>query len=288
MKKWKNYLGKPTLKALLFFACFVFVERLCHRATDGFSMMRIYPPFQIDSSFDPTAPTQQISNQLKQSYHYLGSGSQSFAFLSEDGNYVLKFFKLKTGYWKRPSLSRPKRRRESFISAFKSCKIHANLFKKESGILYCHLKASDLNLPTVELIDCNRRRLPLDLSTVPFVLQRYAEPVDHRLLRYKKINDLESAKQTISQLFNLLLKRYHLGLSDRDPNLITNFGFIDDKVISIDVGGLVDNREDLKTYFYTHEIFKAQSKCNRWLKLHHPDLIQHVDKIVEDIISEQR
>ena len=288
MKKWKNSLGKTALKALLFLACFILVERLCHQATDGFSMLRIYPPFQIDSSFDPTAPTQAVSNQLKQSYHYLGSGSQSFAFISEDGRYVLKFFKLKDGYWKRPSLSRQKRRRESFISAFKSCKIHAELFKEESGVLYCHLKASRLDLPKVELIDCNRRRLPLNLSTVPFVFQRYAEPVDQRLLRFKEMNDLDSAKQTISQLFNLLLKRYHLGLSDRDPNLITNFGFIDDKAISIDVGGLVKNREDLKTYFYTHEIFKAQNKCNRWLKLHHPDLIHYVDKIVEDIISKER
>ena len=285
MKKWKGYRRKLTLKVLLFFACFTFVERLCHIATDGFSIIRIYPPFQIDATFEPAAPTAEVCKQLNQPYRYLGSGSQSFAFLSEDGRYVLKFFKLRTGYWRLPSLSRPKRRRESFMSAFKSCNIHEKTFSEESGILYCHLKASNHHLPTATLIDRNHRLLSLDLSTVPFVLQRYAEPVDQRLIRHKNAKDLESAKQTLDQLFSLLVKRYQLGLSDRDPNLITNFGFIDDHVVSIDVGGLVDNREDLTSYFYNHEIFKAQRKCNRWLQKHNPELIPYVEKIVEDIIS---
>jgi len=251
-------------------------------------MLRIYPPFQVDAFFDPSPPTHEIYKQLDQPYRYLGSGSQSFAFLSEDGQYVLKFFKLKTGYWRLPSLSRSQRRQESFITAFNSCLIHASTFKNESGVLYCHLKASKHNLPTVTLIDRNRRLLSLDLSTLPFVLQKYAEPVDQRLLRYKMANDRKSAEQTIDQLFGLLLKRYHLGLSDRDPNLITNFGFIDDQVVSIDVGGLVKNRQNLKTYFYDHEILKAKNKCNRWLFKHHPELVDHVEKIVEDIISSER
>ncbi|MCP5492026.1 MAG: hypothetical protein H7A40_03155 [Chlamydiales bacterium] len=289
MKKWKGYPGRRlAFNALIFFACFTLVERLCHLATDGFSVMRIYPPFQIDSFFDPPAPSQEVCKHLNQSYRYLGSGSQSFAFLSEDGQYVLKFFKLKTGYWRVPSLSRPKRRRESFTAAFQSCLIHADTFKDESGVVYCHLKASNHNLPTVTLIDRNRRLLSLDLSTLPFVLQKYAEPVDQRLLRFKKANDRKSAEQTIDQLFNVLLKRYHLGLSDRDPNLITNFGFIDNQAVSIDVGGLVNNRQDLKTYFCEHEILKAKHKCNRWLYKHNPDLVDHVEKIVEDIISSER
>ena len=37
----------------------------------------------------------ELDGALAQQYHYLACGNQAFAFLSEDGRYVLKFFKQK-------------------------------------------------------------------------------------------------------------------------------------------------------------------------------------------------
>ena len=53
MKNWKEWLAKLPVRAIIFVAGFVIVERLCHKATDGFSMRRIYCPFQVEERFYP-------------------------------------------------------------------------------------------------------------------------------------------------------------------------------------------------------------------------------------------
>lgn len=282
MRKWLRSRPKWITRSLIVFCAFFAVERICHQLTDGFSVNRVHLNFAPQKEFYPEPPSAEIVDALKQPYAYLGSGSQSFAFKSDDGRYVLKFFKLGTSIWKRFNLPRFERRKHSFVRAFESCLIYQNRLKQESGLLYCHLNPSDYDLPTTTLVDRNRCLLPLQLSQVPFVLQKHIEPTSARLTRLKGLAD---AKVTIDQLFDFLITRYEMGLSDKDPNLAENFGFIDDQVVSLDVGGLIPDRENLKEYFFTHELLKAKWKLNRWLKVNDPDLIPYVDEKVADIIS---
>ena len=153
--------------------------------------------------------------------------------------------------------------------------------------MYCHLKPSTHPLPTVDLIDRCGRHLPIAISDVPFVIQRYVEPTSVRLRHLQALKDARRQKRTIDQLFDLLIKRYHLGLSDKDPNLIKNFGFIGGRAMTIDVSGLVTHREDLTEYFYEEELIRARDKTVRWLKKNNPELIPYVEEKVADIISQR-
>ena len=73
--------------------------RAYYRLTDDFRLSNIsYPlPFQENLQIPPLAELEraQIINILSQNYSYLGKGAQSYAFRSQDGQYVLKFFKFK-------------------------------------------------------------------------------------------------------------------------------------------------------------------------------------------------
>ena len=246
--------------------------------TDGFSMRRIYLNFETKERWRPNEPDFETKQILSQPFRYLSSGSQSFAFVSEDDKYVLKFFKIRPGYWKR---SKPKRA-ESFGQAFDSCLIYQSKLQQESGLIYCHLSPSNLKFGQVTLIDAGKAMHKLEINQVPFVIQKRIETTKTRLL------NCEEREKAIDSLFDLLVKRYQMGLSDKDPNLAENFGFIGDKAVSLDVGGLVSDKENLTDYFLSHELPDAGAKLNRFLKKHHPELSAYVDKKVADIISSSR
>ncbi len=275
-------------KSLIVFACvlgFICVERLCHLATDGFSIQRIQAPSNPDPLYAPSPVNHTTYQYLGQPFYYLASGSQSFTFISEDGQCVLKFFKIKPGFL---SLHKYRKRIKSFYRACQSCLINKKQFKVESAIIFCHLTPSKLELPTVRLHGPAGSVCYQNLSDVPFVLQKHVETIDKRLLRLKSLGDRRGKERTIDCLLDLMVKRYRLGFSDKDPNWILNFGFSDDRVVAVDVGGLIDNRANLKEYFLNHELDKAAAKTIRWLKHNDPELIPYVEKKVTDIKNEIR
>ncbi|MCP5509859.1 MAG: hypothetical protein H7A39_05570 [Chlamydiales bacterium] len=268
---------RHVIKIALFLVGFIAVERLCHLATDGFSLSRIQLRYQIDDCYKPDAPPDGLFLKIDQPFRYLASGSQSFAFISKDGNYVLKFFKLQGSLY---ALHKGSKRRRSFAHAFQSCLINERLFNDESNIIYCHLTPSNFKLPNVELLGPGKIVYHQDLSTVPFVIQKFAETTKHRLTRLKKLGDLKAREQMIDSLIALMLKRYLLGYSDKDPNWIENFGFLGDRAVSVDVGGLIGHRHNLKTYFLDRELVKTQNKAIAWLNVHDPELVPYVEKKV--------
>ena len=276
MKKWK----KPFIKCLIFTLGFIAVERLCHLATDGFSLARIQPVHIPEAHFNPKQPNALTCAILSQPFTYYASGSQSFAFLSSDGQYILKFFKLRPSLY---SFYKQKKRYHSFKRCFESCLYHQKFFQKESGVVYCHLAPSNFAMPIATLIDPSGCRLHQPLNSVPFVLQKRAEMTSQRFLRFKQTEDIASAKRSIDHLLNLMVKRYRLGFSDKDPNWINNFGFIDDYPISLDIGGLIADRPNLKHYFLHRELTKAEEKATTWLKVHHPELIPYLNEKFTDV-----
>ena len=81
------------IKFFLFLLLFFGVERLCHRATDGFALVNIYSPKGSDHGLQTDFPLSISNVNLDQPFYYLNSGSQSYVFLSNDGQTILKFFK---------------------------------------------------------------------------------------------------------------------------------------------------------------------------------------------------
>ena len=264
---------------------FICLERLCHLSTDGFSIRRIQAPAKPKVQFAQSSLKPHVCDYLGQPFYYLASGSQSFTFISKDGLYVLKFFKVRPGLF---ALHKTRKREKSFYRACESCLISKKHFKTESALLFCHLAPSKLELPTVTLHGPAGSVTHQKLNEVPFLLQRHVETIDKRLLRLKMLGDKRQKERTIDSLLQLMVKRYRLGYSDKDPNWILNFGFCDDRVVAVDVGGLISDRPRLKDYFLDHELDKAAEKTICWLKQNDPELIPYVVKKVADIKLEMR
>ena len=83
---------------ILIFAISLYgLGRLYYAVTDGFTIENITSSLPFDESLE-TRPLNEeektlVDLILDQKFTYLGKGCQSYVFLSEDQQYVLKFFK---------------------------------------------------------------------------------------------------------------------------------------------------------------------------------------------------
>ena len=292
---------KKLLYLFLILGAIVGIERLSHTLTDGFAPTNITSNLPYHSNWDVTTAQddlEEAEQALSQSYRYLESGSQSFVFISEDGEYILKFFKhkrwrlnplfeklplptsldVKRERWKR-------KKQETIYSTFKSCKTSYVHFKKETGLLYLHLNPTTHLNRTLIVKDRMGLKHQIALDPIQFLLQRKAIPTDEYLLSLKKSGDLEGSKKAITNLLDFTLLRAQKGYSDKDPHLIRNFGFIKGEVVEIDVGGFHrDPKKDLH-YFYNHEIYRIQNKILPWLEKNYPELSSFTEKHIAEMIS---
>ena len=79
--------------------CLFGIARLYYRLTDDFRLANITYELPFKPSWKVPSLTKEEYSRLaqitNQKFTYIGKGAQCYAFASEDGEYVLKFFKFK-------------------------------------------------------------------------------------------------------------------------------------------------------------------------------------------------
>jgi hypothetical protein len=221
----------------------VLIKQFCHKRTDGFALYKILSslPFdpEWDSCFSDLEESGALSKILDQPFYYLAKGAQSYVFVSEDGQTVIKFFRiyhLRPPMWLNalcmpPTLQPYKIRkmiekRSELRKDFSSYKIASETMKEETGLIYLHLnKTSHLNR-RLTIYDKIGIAHELDMDKMEFLVQKRATLVYPAIDCLMKNQSLKAAKEAISALVSLLLTRYEKGIFDKDPDLNTNFGFL--------------------------------------------------------------
>ncbi len=279
----------PLTLKILFFAmgCFL-LEHLTYRATAGFQVTRISTPSTItdfEKNFSNDPLNQEIRAIMQQPFYFLGSGSQSFAFVSEDGQYVLKVFKqhhflipafLKnlplpafTRTFSRDFLQSQETKREQFM---RSCAIAASSWKEETGTLYVHLASSNEGDIPLTLVDKLHIQHVIKADTLQFALQKKATLVSSTLRTFLKNGDKESAEACIRSLITLIKTRCEKGIGDRDPVVRRNFGFIGTQAVEIDIGSYYENGFLKQEPLHGRAVFFEIKNLRGWLANHFPEL----------------
>lgn len=276
--------------------------RLYFHLTAGFTLSNITSDFthQPDWEVRPLSQTENIvlDKALNQSYRYLGKGCQSYAFLSEDGNYVIKFFKYQR-YRLQPWLEyfpplpaivqyrqEKQDKKWSKLNGFvKSWKVAFENLKEETGLIFVHLNKTDHLKKRLTIYDKLNFKHEVNLDQMEFCIQQRAEMLCDVLLEFKKQNDLKKAKLLIDDLLTLIISEYSRGLADNDHALMQNTGVVKGKPIHIDVGQFVITDEAKEPVFYQQEIFTKTYKFKIWLAEHYPELGEYLDQRLNSIIG---
>jgi hypothetical protein len=220
------------------------------------STLPVYPQWTIPAA----AESAQIKEILGSRFKFLGEGAQAFAFESQDGKYVLKFFKMRrfspsTADYLCPHVVR--RRLKNLRWVFNGYKIAYDHFRQDTGLVFIHLAKTDYLKQNACIVDDKGQEHQIDLDKTEFVLQEKAELLFDRLAKLQKAGDQQGMQKSIAAVLELVKRRIDKGYADRDRGVSNNYGFVGDRAIQLDIGRLY---KGVKEGQFEH----VQQRIQRW------------------------
>ena len=278
-------------------ALFVFLlMRLYYAMTDDFRLQNISysgPALSVGISSD--ADLTLLQPIFAQRFFYLGKGAQSYAFASEDGKFVVKFFKFKHAKpnwlmqilppfapfaeWKKRYLEK---KQHKFASVFRGYTLAYQKNKERSGLLYLQLQPNPhLPLQAI-LIDKIGREQLVDLKNTYFLLQKKGIPLRehlHTLLNREQVSD---TKKSLQALLSMYIAEYTEGIYDRDHGLLQNTGFLGQIPFHLDVGKMVEKPDIKFQDIYKQDLEWVIWKINAWIQKHYPLYAQEIGNFLSE------
>lgn len=267
-----------------------------------FSLTQIISEYPFNPEWEVNTPpeTVQFVNMLtQQPFYWLGKGFQATAFVSEDGDYVLKFFH--QGRLKEvPFLHNPigflfskefrdkmNERQSHREEIFSSSKMAYEEFPEESGIMYIHLNRTDDQIKGIKLHDFSGLSYRVRGDDTSFVLQKravYVLPTIKSLMAEGKV---EEAKARINQIFDLLLTMAKKGFLDGDLALMrnNNIGFVENRAVYIDTGHITRRQNVNLKERMLFEFDVRVAPLHDWLKVRYPELAAHYKEHQAQVMS---
>lgn len=233
----------------------------------------------------------RLQSILAQPYRYLDRGRQSYVFVSQDQQYVIKFFDL--GRYK-PGLStllfptgkpgvlvKPDRMERKMNRLFSGYQLAYERDRDHAFIIFQQLKPNPLLKQLIVLNDRFGFKHTIDLSEVPFVIQYKAIPTRIVLTALLNKGNVVTAKKRLRQLLDMYMVEYGRGIYDRDHNFMYNTGFVDGEPIRLDVGRLRAEEKYKDPTVALEDLEKiAIGRTAGWLQRHFP---QYRDEIISDM-----
>lgn len=235
-----------------------------------------------------------LSKIADQPFYYLDKGNQSYAFVSKDNHYVLKFFRFKHlkpswvwdwtpnfSYFNQYQKKIQQSQKNRLDRVFKSYKTAYELDQDHTALLFIHLNPSKHLHKKIQVFDKLGFEHTVDLDSTVFLLQQKGQISKTVLGRLLKEGKCTEVKQKIRALLDMYVEEYKRGLHDKDYNLMHNTGFIQDAPFRIDPGRLEYAEEMKIPQVYQTDLKKiASTRIQKWLKKYFP---KYLDEIMKDV-----
>ncbi|MBM3197778.1 MAG: hypothetical protein FJZ58_00795 [Chlamydiae bacterium] len=292
---------RKTLCCLAAFFFLFLVNQACKDRASDLSAGRIVQvaPLEFSQGILPS-PSQEILTLLQQKYSYLGCGKQAIAFVSEDGDHVLKLFKrrfpkisfslfgqeVSMGFSKFP-LGRTiiarlyqEEIKQQTLRDFQSYTNAFTLFPKETLLEYIHLTKTEELQGQLHIYDQRKKEHLLDIDTTCFLLQKRTKllyPTMRTLVQEQK---LEEAKALLSAFVCLAYKLAEQNIA-RPTVVEDNYGCIGQDVFLIDVGRVL--REDNPKTSLIERVRGTVEPMKNWLTIYCPALMPELEQAIQAI-----
>jgi len=278
---------KRLILFLLFLVSLYWVSKWTTAATEGFSVARIRSLHPFNPVWEGMPLSEKESSAihaiLNQKFHYLTRGGQSFVFLSEDGQYVLKFFKNYAPFPVRMLFSErlkskmaQKRNRD-----FSAYRLAFDELRTESALLFIHFNLTRGFSKKVTISDPLHIEHEIELNEFPCILQKRADLTYHYLAVLIEKKERKKAEEAIEKIIALILLRCERGIYDEDPWLHRNSGFLEDHPIFLDPGRLVKNPEMKSRVRAKKELKRIMGRFKKWLVEQDPSLATFLEEKID-------
>ncbi len=259
-------------------------SQFCKKQTDGFAMNKV-STLLLDSQ-----GLEIEEEYLQQPYSYLSKGGQSYVFVSEDGQYVLKLLRssrlntLKILYTFFPLSSFEEKidKQEKLLKeTLKSYAIAYEKLREETGLVGLHVDKQNSIQSPLKIVDKGGVAHIIDPNQYPFIVQKRAILVKEKIHQLAQEKNFSSCREAFTALFSLMHHRMEEGIDDGDPNLSKNFGFCGNHPIQIDTG-----RFSLSDTPSVEKISQSKEDLQHWINKYHPELSTGFNEVYEEFIRE--
>ncbi len=277
----------------LFFCC----------RTTGFSLDKITSRLSYNPEWEVESITESqrellMQKVFPQTFYYLASGNQSYAFVSEDRRYVLKFFKMQSLFPKGWLSSFPlslirllgftnetgnQLFSERIFASYRDA--YENL-RKETGLIYIHFNKNREFRTKVNLIDAKGQKYLVDLDMVEFIVQHRAQKVYDHLNTLVKESRFDDLRASIRSFLQLIAVRCEKGFVEHDLSIRSNFGFIDNTAVQFDCATLTRDSSMKFPLNFRQEIFEAAERLDDWAHQYSPESTLYIQQEAQRIINE--
>ncbi len=275
------------LNVLVIFLLLLLLGKGWYKATDGYKTAKIIPSIEIFQRWEKENKEEVeplVRDILSQPFTYLGRGQQCYAFESSDQKYVIKIVRLhkyRIPFWCSlyPKKEIVEHRKKSWQRTLDSFSLAFTYLKKESALVYLHDKKTK-RLPMLTLYDKLGRKSEVDSNHLVFVLQKKVRPIQAEADKW----NAEETSQFIDQYLVTLTDRIEKNIRNKNRNILKNLGILEGQVVEFDVGEFrtfptAESQESRKI-----EIIKSTRKLRKWLLKHHPSLVAHLDRKIEESV----
>lgn len=287
------------LKWVLIIAIASFLlARIYFTLTDDFRLSNITYFMPYEKSWEVPAPSpaeeQTIKQILQQPFRYLGKGAQSYAFESEDGKYILKFFKFKHlrpspfldalpsfGWLKTYKEKQAARKERKLFGVFNSYKLAYDVDKAESGLIFIQLNTENNPQRYVKLIDKIGIKHVIGLQHYPFILQYRGETLRTVIKQLLSKGDVPTATLRLEQILELYATEYRKGIYDHDHGVMQNTGFIQDKPLHLDVGKLLRDESVRDPRRAKQDALLVVAKMKEWVNKNYPQYSEQISQALD-------
>lgn len=257
------------MRYLFLFLCalFLLLPAGLKRWTCSFHLSRFTPPALEEGCgvIYSKGPPEEVKQIFTQKFDYLGRGAQSFAFLSRDGNYVLKLFFFDRG----STLTKAKWLLESFKAAAYA--------SEKTALVYLHFGPSKEPLMPLKLCGPAWHRKEIKSQNYCFALQRRAVLFKEALSSAYRSHQKDVFFKRIDSFFDLLQRRVSMGIRNSDRSLFGNFGFVEgDEAIEIDFGHYYLDPEWTQEA-KRREIARYKKRLIEWVAHEMPEWLEEIE-----------
>lgn len=278
------------------------VREMTHVSGKNFFPAHIECPLDEDPKWNLSVTPSQLAfvNIItQQPFRYLNKGVQAYAFISQDGDYVVKFFQhhrlREKAFFENPveyifnSSFRAKMSQKKNLKdeLFESTKLAFEMIPEESGIIYAHLNRTHDQLRGIRIVDGSGIAHKIRPDGVSFILQRKATYILPTITTLMKKGDVATAKMRLDQVFALLLDLAKKGIVDGDYALIrnNNIGFSKDRCIYIDTGHISYNPQLNVKEQMEYEFGTRLAPLYEWLAFTYPELATYYQEQQKKILA---
>ncbi|MBN1915053.1 MAG: hypothetical protein JW769_04115 [Parachlamydiales bacterium] len=282
----------------------LFIAKGWQLISDGFRQDKIYHDFPHESQWEVSFSPQQekeIMAILDQPFHYLGKGCQVYVFASQDQKYVIKFIryhKYRLPFWiaytdffqkgKEYVVSRRDHRQRGYYNSLRSYKIAYEQLPEETATLYIHLNRTFHLHKKLPIIDRLGRHSSLDLDNTGFIVQKRVMPLEPYLLQMKKDQKTSETEKIIGSFLEMVEHLYDKGMTNKDYNCLKNAGYLEGKIIAMDIGSFYPQNGLEDPHEFQKELINFVKHFRRWSQKKYPQILFVFDEKVDQLIEKKR